>query len=73
MEFNFTEKWIVEFIKAQDEFVITQCIKHLQKDEEIRIFKISEDKLKEIFMLGLADYQMNNLKDRTHNHMPHID
>ena len=56
--YSFKETFMVEFVRQQDEFVKQECIKHIKDtNEQIRIFKIDEDKLDYIFDLGLAEYQ----------------
>ena len=58
------EKWKVEFVKKQDDFVISECVKFLKDDDTIRTYKISEEELKKVFMLGLSVYNTRNHKSR---------
>lgn len=46
----------LQFVKAQDEFIKKECIKHIRENKETTIFYIDEDKLNYIFELGLHEY-----------------
>ena len=51
------EKWIVEFVKNQEEFVKQECLNYLAGNKIVRTFKIDRDTLEYIFNLGLKEYR----------------
>ena len=51
------EKWIVEFVKNQEEFVKQECLNYLADNKIVRTFKIDRDTLEYIFNLGLKEYR----------------
>lgn len=59
---EYTEKWIVEFVKNQEEFVKEQCYNYLANNKIVRTFKIDRDTLEYIFNLGFTEYKKKNEK-----------
>lgn len=58
---NFTERWVVQFVQHQDQFIEKQCIKRLKEKEYLVIFNINEEELDFIFKLGLSEYSKRKL------------
>ena len=70
LTYSVVESWHAQFVKNQEDFVINECIKFLSNDKSIRNFRISEDELRRIFLLGLNEYKKIKCFD---NYIPHID
>lgn len=57
---EYTEKWIVEFVKNQEEFVKQECLNYLADNKIVRTFKIDREILEYIFNLGFTEYKRIN-------------